>query len=1143
MSGKSMPTTPPAPPPGMGAPAPAAPIASQAAAAAAAALASAVGSPAAVLSPRTASSGSGGGIGSLSPQQPQQQAPPTSSSPQAAGLLASASITNLSTFQSLLHSTAHYGSDLWDAIPAVAAQSEGSKAVLTRMARFLKDKAELDKEYAKSLKKLVVKLAIPDVPRVADIPMPPQAAAQAAAQAAKEVMSGATASTGVASMGASAQPGASSGGAAAAAAAGGDQPSSSNVASVPSASQQQSQSSQFASGASPAPASSSSSASAPTQVDPRSFDRFLMAFRNLHLTLSTNLEILSAKITEQVAKPLAAQRDAHASVQRKLVLELDKYTANYQRHLDTLLASRAACQKACQESEAMRRKLEHAQQAAGGGGGGEGGSSSVVNDLVNAFKADSASLSRRALVADAKYVAAVKAMRGFRMASDATLAHLLDQFEALEGQKVSAVRSGLSHYLGIHQSMFSSNSKNMASVSAVEARVNPQADTAFFILSHRSGKLPIALPEYQVLRGHPNYSRAVEEEEAANMGIVVGAAQHANAISMAMGAAGVQGAVGGHAGAQGGAGDMSSFSSSQMDALALAEAEASSGGGAGGSGSGFGSLLPSMPQAKKSGWGWLNSLAAVLPGAKPSHRSMSGIDHDAEAALTRAGSASYDAGGSGAHDGSEGPDSFSSSASPPAPGAAGSGAAVPRKATWSFNGDLEGADDHLLEEKTPERVDAEQELADMFDAVTGRVVPTNAFSAAAAAAGAAAVTPSPGAIVSPPPVSSGSGASGNGGHEAVTYSLSRSRDLTPAELSRSTALFATPDGRKAFASVLNRQRNTSGGLRLPSRTVLNRLAQWTMLFLDGAMPVMHVTPTQLVMIMSQSFYVEEDEQGAQAESAAGAQSRTAAAAASDNSNNGDDADESGLARSSSTVAPSRHSERVYLLSLVRPHPLWRDLRYWTESFFAAYNSKIRRSSAARVHKWHSDAEQAEGLHTRKQVCFSTLSTFAHNMIEFGMAASAVVGFVEKIASINELDDEQQEMLRGMAAFETHRKDQAQARRNSDARIEPIRGRERERQVEPDEDEEVGGRARGAEAGSPSSASSGARALGVRSYSSFSSGSDDEDGSGGLDSRASSRTTSSNVAAMMELAAQGANMSSRVASAEDLDALDAQTTEL
>lgn len=752
------------------------------------------------------------------PQQGQQPNANSSSAPAASASTAAPTQTSgsdpqlhLSTFQSLLHCNAHYGSDLWDAIPAVADQSELSKGFLVRLSRFLKDKAELDKSYAQSLKKLVLKLQVPDVPRVADIPMPPQAAAQVA----QAVVAGGSA---LAAHTAAVAATAAAGTAGAA-----------NVA-----------------------------AGAPSPVDPRSFDRFMMAFRNLHMTLATNQEILSAKIVEQVYKPLAIHRDAHAHTTKRLLAELDKYTAAYQKYLDGLLASRAACQKACQESEAMRRKLEHAVAAGGGnggggsGGGGNGSGNNVVNDLVGAFKADSASLAKRALIADGKYIAAVKSMRGFRMATDSTLSHLLDQFESLENGKTSASRETLMHYLTIQSQMFGSNVKNLAAVQSVGDKVNAHVDTQHFISAHRTFKLPIPLPEYSVFKGHPNYTAVKKEEDAINAGE-----------ALSLGGAGVHSAsaAAAAAGMQGGEWDGSEERLQH---------------------SGSGSSVVAAPKGKSSGWGWLNTIAAALPGVntKP-HRAS--IDHDSESVLTR-GSNYYDRATAGSSSVTTQQDEFgvdddSASASPPVP------AQQPRRAMGGGGGygASEDAGDEA-EEKSPERVQAEQQLSDYFDAMTGRVQ----LNAPDGGRSSPDSTASPGSA-----------------HEAVTYSPARERDLTAAELARSDALFATVEGRKSFASVLNRQRNTSGGLKLSSRSSLARLAAWTRRFLDQAQTHMHVDPVQLTMIMCQSFYIEEEEEAEEEEEEE---------VRSDGGSNLNDSD--------------RRAPRTYLLSLIRTHPIWKEVRFW-----------------------------------------------------------------------------------------------------------------------------------------------------------------------------------------------------------------------
>ncbi len=122
--------------------------------------------------------------------------------------------------------------------------------------------------------------------------------------------------------------------------------------------------------------------------------------------------------------------------------------------------------------------------------------------------------------------------------------------------------------------------------------------------------------------------------------------------------------------------------------------------------------------------------------------------------------------------------------------------------------------------------------------------------------------------------SGGSEASGHSGHSGHATEVPQSEERVrvearlmeifswihragalPAALAREAAeAFATEEGRYAFASVLNRQRNVCGVMNL-SAAAYNTLGMMVMQFLDSAHANMHVAPAQLVMIMTQSFYV------------------------------------------------------------------------------------------------------------------------------------------------------------------------------------------------------------------------------------------------------------------------------------------------
>jgi hypothetical protein len=148
-------------------------------------------------------------------------------------------------------------------------------------------------------------------------------------------------------------------------------------------------------------------------------------------------------------------------------------------------------------------------------------------------------------------------------------------------------------------------------------------------------------------------------------------------------------------------------------------------------------------------------------------------------------------------------------------------------------------EDEIEEEKSSERKQAEEVLAQYFDVITGRVANPSSPSSVASTA-STSTRPSPANF-----------------SLATQYIPARERDLTSDEMNNASHILSSVEGRAAFASVLNRQRNTHGGLKLSS-AALKRLAAFALLFLDQAFKTIHVTPTQLSMILAQSFFTEEE---------------------------------------------------------------------------------------------------------------------------------------------------------------------------------------------------------------------------------------------------------------------------------------------
>ena len=233
----------------------------------------------------------------------------------------------------------------------------------------------------------------------------------------------------------------------------------------------------------------------------------------------------------------------------------------------------------------------------------------------------------------------------------------------------------------------------------------------------------------------------------------------------------------------------------------------------------------------------------------------------------------------------------------------------------------------------------------------------------------------------------------------------KSRSLDEEEKKVAKRLFTTAEGRGAFATVINLLRNR-GQLHL-SPTAFERLSQLILLFLDQAKEAMHVAPIQLVMILSQSLWRDAEPQPITSPTPTHIPSNPLSPSAASSSS------------ASSLPSPQNRSaapKKVFLSTLINTHPVWVDDRFWEESFFDAFRSKLTEDQV-RVHKWHSDTEQAESLHARKQAAFATLSTFAMNMKEFGMEKREIDRFVEKHAHLNDLEPEQVEMLRMMDSLQ------------------------------------------------------------------------------------------------------------------------------
>jgi hypothetical protein len=191
-----------------------------------------------------------------------------------------------------------------------------------------------------------------------------------------------------------------------------------------------------------------------------------------------------------------------------------------------------------------------------------------------------------------------------------------------------------------------------------------------------------------------------------------------------------------------------------------------------------------------------------------------------------------------------------------------------------------------------------------------------------------------------------------------------------------TGVLATSEGRTAFATALSHHRNNGFnnkvgcGLEL-KRPAFEALAAIIHRFLDQAYQTMHTAPTQIVMIMSQTFYLEQER------------------------------------------GEEHVEKRVYLQHVAKKHPIWRSPRFWEEAFFVAFAKELKNHKQSQASRWHTDQEQAEATDRQKKILFGKLSAYAHNMLGFGMDTGSTLKFVQKMCNINELGQNETKAIVGI----------------------------------------------------------------------------------------------------------------------------------
>jgi len=193
--------------------------------------------------------------------------------------------------------------------------------------------------------------------------------------------------------------------------------------------------------------------------------------------------------------------------------------------------------------------------------------------------------------------------------------------------------------------------------------------------------------------------------------------------------------------------------------------------------------------------------------------------------------------------------------------------------------------------------------------------------------------------------------------------------------------FNTPTARLAFANAINRQRNYDHSCLELSRNSFLALAEVTRKLLDCVAKTLDIKPGKLVMIMSQTLFCRAVDIIDLLEASAG--------------------------KKCSEISSS---EKVFLADYLRDHDIWKDLRFWNQAFYDSFAEEIDKCPDTK--KWHSNAEKQEHTRRTKEILFSQLIAWTHNMREFGMKNSEVRGFIDKIASMNDMPEDRIQILNG-----------------------------------------------------------------------------------------------------------------------------------
>ncbi len=97
--------------------------------------------------------------------------------------------------------------------------------------------------------------------------------------------------------------------------------------------------------------------------------------------------------------------------------------------------------------------------------------------------------------------------------------------------------------------------------------------------------------------------------------------------------------------------------------------------------------------------------------------------------------------------------------------------------------------------------------------------------------------------------------------------------------------------------------------------------------------------------------------------------------------------------------------KSFLYSNLTDQPIWKSLRFWNAAFFdAVHHERKQRSPENQVNWRHLSSEEREDTETlNENITFGQLATFLHNMMELGLPLEICQEFLDKMATIGNLN--------------------------------------------------------------------------------------------------------------------------------------------